>query len=93
MVTEDEISDPDDAALSISVSGELKHSSSTKPLIYDCSKLIEWGSTFYTFYPGDVLYTGTPEGVSPVKPGDTMVARLDPIGEMSVEVRAHRAGG
>jgi len=61
--------------------------------IYDCRKLIEWGSTFYTFYPGDVLYTGTPEGVSPVKPGDTMLARIDPIGEMSVSVRAHRTGG
>jgi 2-keto-4-pentenoate hydratase/2-oxohepta-3-ene-1,7-dioic acid hydratase in catechol pathway len=80
-------------ALSISVNGELKQSSSTKQLIYDCRKLIEWGSSFYTFYPGDVLYTGTPEGVSPVKPGDTMVARIDPIGEMHVSVRAHQVGG
>jgi 2,4-didehydro-3-deoxy-L-rhamnonate hydrolase len=40
-----------------------------------------------------VLYTGTPEGVSPVKPGDTMLARVDPIGEMTVSVRAHRASG
>jgi 2,4-didehydro-3-deoxy-L-rhamnonate hydrolase len=40
-----------------------------------------------------VLYTGTPEGVSPIKPGDTIVARIDPIGEMSVSVRMHRAGG
>jgi 2-keto-4-pentenoate hydratase/2-oxohepta-3-ene-1,7-dioic acid hydratase in catechol pathway len=93
LVTADEIHDPDDVALSISVNGELKQSSSTKQLIYDCRKLIEWGSTFYTFYPGDVLYTGTPEGVSPVKPGDTMVARIDPIGEMRVSVRAHQVGG
>jgi hypothetical protein len=34
-----------------------------------------------------------PEGVSPVKPGDTMDARIDPIGEMRVSVRAHRIGG
>jgi len=93
LVTADEIHDPDDVALSISVNGELKQSSSTKQLIYDCRKLIEWGSSFYTFYPGDVLYTGTPEGVSPVKPGDTMVARIDPIGEMHVSVRAHQVGG
>jgi 2-keto-4-pentenoate hydratase/2-oxohepta-3-ene-1,7-dioic acid hydratase in catechol pathway len=86
--TADEIPDPDDVALSISVNGELKQSSSTRQLIYDCRKLIEWGSSFYTFYPGDVLYTGTPEGVSPVKPGDTMLARIDRIGEMRIGVRA-----
>jgi 2-keto-4-pentenoate hydratase/2-oxohepta-3-ene-1,7-dioic acid hydratase in catechol pathway len=93
LVTADEIPDPDDVPLRISVNGELKQSSSTKQLIYDCRKLIEWGSTFYTFYPGDVLYTGTPEGVSPVKPGDIMLAQIDPIGAMSVPVRAHKAGG
>src|SRR5262249_3807557 len=93
LVTADEIRDPDNVPLSISINGEVKQSSSTKQMIYDCRKLIEWGSTFYTFYPGDVLYTGTPEGVSPVKPGDTMIARIEPIGEMSVPVRAHKPGG
>ncbi len=93
LVTADEIPDPDNVPLEISVNGEVKQNSNTRQLIYDCRKLIEWGSTFYTFYPGDVLYTGTPEGVSPVKPGDTMLARIAPIGEMSVSVRAHRAGG
>jgi 2-keto-4-pentenoate hydratase/2-oxohepta-3-ene-1,7-dioic acid hydratase in catechol pathway len=90
MVTADEISDPDNVALRIAVNGEIKQSSNTSQLIYDCRKLIEWGSTFYTFYPGDVLFTGTPEGVSPVKPGDVMQAEIDPIGAMSVPVRAHQ---
>ena len=58
-VTADEIPDPDDVPLTISVNGETKQASNTKQMIYDCRKLIEWGSTFYTFYPGDVLYTGT----------------------------------
>jgi 2-keto-4-pentenoate hydratase/2-oxohepta-3-ene-1,7-dioic acid hydratase in catechol pathway len=93
LVTADEIPDPDDVPLKISVNGELKQNSNTRHLIYDCRKLIEWGSTFYTFYPGDVLYTGTPEGVSPVKPGDVMLAQIDPIGAMSVPVRAHKPGG
>ena len=69
MVTADEIPDPDNVPLTISVNGELKQNSSTKQLIYDCRKLIEWGSTFYTFYPGDVLYTGTPEGREPGQAG------------------------
>jgi 2-keto-4-pentenoate hydratase/2-oxohepta-3-ene-1,7-dioic acid hydratase in catechol pathway len=89
MVTADEIPDPDNVPLSISLNGELKQRSNTSQLIYDCRKLIEWGSTFYTFHPGDVLFTGTPEGVSPVKPGDVMEARIEPIGEMTVHVRAH----
>jgi 2-keto-4-pentenoate hydratase/2-oxohepta-3-ene-1,7-dioic acid hydratase in catechol pathway len=91
MVTADEISDPDNVPLNIAVSGEIKQSSNTNQLIYDCRKLIEWGSTFYTFYPGDVLFTGTPEGVSPVKPGDVMRAEIPAIGVMSVAVRAHKA--
>jgi 2,4-didehydro-3-deoxy-L-rhamnonate hydrolase len=91
MVTADEIPDPDNVPLRIFVNGDKKQESNTKALIYDCKKLIEWGSTFYSFYPGDVLYTGTPEGVSPVKPGDTMRAVIDPIGEMTIAVRAHKA--
>jgi 2-keto-4-pentenoate hydratase/2-oxohepta-3-ene-1,7-dioic acid hydratase in catechol pathway len=93
MVTADEVADPDNVPLEISVNGELKQRSNTSQLIYDCRKLIEWGSTFYTFYPGDVLFTGTPEGVSPVKPGDVMLARIPSIGEMTVPVRAHKVGG
>jgi 2-keto-4-pentenoate hydratase/2-oxohepta-3-ene-1,7-dioic acid hydratase in catechol pathway len=92
MVTVDEIADPDNVPLELAVNGEMKQSSNTSQLIYDCRKLIAWGSTFYTLYPGDVLFTGTPEGVSPVKPGDVMHARIGPIGEMSVAVRAHQAG-
>jgi 2-keto-4-pentenoate hydratase/2-oxohepta-3-ene-1,7-dioic acid hydratase in catechol pathway len=91
IVTADEISDPDNVPLNIAVNGEIKQSSNTNQLIYDCRTLIEWGSTFYTFYPGDVLFTGTPEGVSPVKPGDVMRAEIPPVGVMSVAVRAHKA--
>ena len=91
LVTADEIADPDNLPLSIAVNGEVKQNSNTRQLIYDCRKLIEWGSTFYTFHPGDVLYTGTPEGVSPVKPGDVMHAQIEPIGEMTIAVRAHQS--
>jgi 2-keto-4-pentenoate hydratase/2-oxohepta-3-ene-1,7-dioic acid hydratase in catechol pathway len=92
LVTADEIPDPDNVPLRIFVNGEKKQESSTKLLIFDCRKLIEWGSTFYTFHPGDVLFTGTPEGVSPVKPGDVMRAEIDPIGAMTIAVRAHKPG-
>jgi 2-keto-4-pentenoate hydratase/2-oxohepta-3-ene-1,7-dioic acid hydratase in catechol pathway len=61
-------------------------------LIYDCRRLIEFASSFYTLYPGDLIYTGTPEGVGPVKPGDIIGCRSSPVlGELKVAVRAHDA--
>jgi 2-keto-4-pentenoate hydratase/2-oxohepta-3-ene-1,7-dioic acid hydratase in catechol pathway len=50
-------------------------------------KLIAYASKAYTLYPGDIIMTGTPEGVAPVLPGDTMHAWIDQIGEMTVAVR------
>ncbi|PYR64790.1 MAG: hypothetical protein DMF88_22065, partial [Acidobacteria bacterium] len=44
-------------------------------------------SSFYTLYPGDVIFTGTPEGVSPIEAGDEIVATIEKIGTMRVHVR------
>jgi 2-keto-4-pentenoate hydratase/2-oxohepta-3-ene-1,7-dioic acid hydratase in catechol pathway len=94
MVTADEIADPDVLPLSLTVDGETRQNSNTKMLIYDCRRLIEFASSFYTLYPGDLIYTGTPEGVGPVKPGDTIVCRSSPVlGELKVAVRAHDVSG
>ena len=94
MVTADEIADPDALPLSLKVNGETRQDSNTNMLIYDCRRLIEFASSFYTLYPGDLIYTGTPEGVGPVKPGDVIVCRSSPVlGELKVAVRAHDAGG
>jgi 2-keto-4-pentenoate hydratase/2-oxohepta-3-ene-1,7-dioic acid hydratase in catechol pathway len=88
MVTADEIKDPDDLPLSLDVNGERRQDTNTKNLIYDIGRLIEFASEYYTLYPGDVYYTGTPEGVGPVKPGDRMVGRSAPLlGELQVDVR------
>ena len=93
MVTAEEVPDPDDMTVTLHLNDELKQTAETKDLIYDIGRLIEFASSFYTLYPGDVYYTGTPHGVSPVKPGDVMLARIPPIGEMTVPVRAHKVGG
>jgi 2-keto-4-pentenoate hydratase/2-oxohepta-3-ene-1,7-dioic acid hydratase in catechol pathway len=94
MVTADEIPNPDDVPLTLTVNGEVRQDSNTKNLIYDCRRLIEFASSFYTLYPGDLLYTGTPDGVGPVKPGDVIVCRSSPaLGELKINVRAHPIGG
>jgi 2-keto-4-pentenoate hydratase/2-oxohepta-3-ene-1,7-dioic acid hydratase in catechol pathway len=92
MVTADEIKDPNDLTATLHVNDELRQTAMTRDLIYDVQRLIEFASSFYTLNPGDVYFTGSPEGVGPVKPGDTIRAKCDPIGEMQIKVRAHTAG-
>jgi 2-keto-4-pentenoate hydratase/2-oxohepta-3-ene-1,7-dioic acid hydratase in catechol pathway len=88
LVTADEIPDPGSLDLQISVNGEQRQKSNTRYLILGVPELIELASSFYTLYPGDVIYTGTPEGVSPIEPGDRIVATIHRIGTMEVAVRA-----
>lgn len=88
LVTADEIPDPGALDLSLSVNGEVRQSSNTKFMILGVAKLIELATSFYTLHPGDVIITGTPEGVSPIIPGDKIVASIQGIGSMSVEVGA-----
>ena len=88
LVTSDELSDPSGLDLSISVNNELRQKANTHDLILGVPELIEFASSFYTLLPGDVLLTGTPEGVGPIQPGDVMRARIESIGEMVVQVRA-----
>tara|TARA_R110002110_G_scaffold415612_2_gene651660 strand:- start:120740 stop:121615 length:876 start_codon:yes stop_codon:yes gene_type:complete len=90
LVTTDEIADPGHLDLEIRVNDELRQKSNTQNLIFDIPRLIAYASSFMTLYPGDVIMTGTPEGVGPVVPGDVMHARIDGVGAMSVPVRAHK---
>jgi 2-keto-4-pentenoate hydratase/2-oxohepta-3-ene-1,7-dioic acid hydratase in catechol pathway len=86
LVTADEVGDPNNLDLSIAVNGELRQSSNTQYLVYDVERLIEFGSSMYTLYPGDIIMTGTPAGVSPVKPGDRLHAVVEGVGEADVRI-------
>ena len=88
LVTADEIPDPGALDLRVSVNGTQRQQSNTRYLILGVPELLELASSFYTLYPGDVIYTGTPEGVSPIEPGDEIVATIERIGTMQVAVRA-----
>src|SRR5690242_2695191 len=88
LVTADEISDPGHLDLQVSLNGEVRQSSNTKNLIMNIPDLIEFTSSFYTLHPGDIVTTGTPEGVGPLSPGDVIVASVEKIGSMEVRVRA-----
>ncbi len=90
LVTPDEIPNPADVPFTLTVNDEKRQESNTSFLIFDIPRLIEFASSFYTLYPGDIYYTGTPEGVGPVKPGDWISLKsLPQLGELKIQVRAH----
>jgi len=88
MTTADEVKDPQNLAFSLAVNGEIKQQSNTSQMIMGIARQIAWGSTFYTLWPGDIIMTGTCEGVGRVQPGDTMHCVIEGVGEMDVPVRA-----
>ena len=93
LVTADECPAPVDWDLSLTVNGEHRQQANTRDLVLTVAELIAWASSFYTLHPGDVLLTGTPEGVGPVQPGDTIHASVQHVGAIDVAVRAAGAPG
>lgn len=87
LVTPDEIPDPGVLDLQLTVNGGLRQKANTRQLILDVAQLIEMASSCYTLHPGDMIFTGTPQGVGPIVPGDRIVASIDGIGSMDVGVR------
>jgi len=86
LVTADEIPDPDNVSFWGSVNGEIKQNANTSDQVLSIRELIEYASEYYTLYPGDVLYTGSPEGVSEVKAGDKLHFHCDQIGEFEIGI-------
>jgi 2-keto-4-pentenoate hydratase/2-oxohepta-3-ene-1,7-dioic acid hydratase in catechol pathway len=85
-VTADEIANPLDLKLSLWLNGQRRQHTNTGAMTVDIPDLIEAASRVYTLHPGDVILTGTPEGVGPVQPGDEIRAACDGIGEMTLRV-------
>jgi 2-keto-4-pentenoate hydratase/2-oxohepta-3-ene-1,7-dioic acid hydratase in catechol pathway len=88
LVTAEEIPNPEGLDLALTVNGVTKQSGNTRDLTVGLCRLIAIASSCYTLYPGDIIMTGTPDGVAPVMPGDDVVARIAGLGEMHVKVRS-----
>ncbi len=92
IVSKDEVADPGALDLSIRVNGELRQNSNTRYLVYDVRRLIEYASSMYTLHPGDIIMTGTPAGVGPVRPGDLLTAEIQSIGRFDIRIAPEYAG-
>jgi len=89
LTTADEIPHPQNVQITLRQNGEVRQDTNTSDMLWDVAKLIEFATRFYTLHPGDVFFTGTPSGVSPIRPGDKLVASSPELGSMEVLVRAH----
>lgn len=99
LVTADEVGDPHALDLETRVNGEVRQSSNTCQLLFDCFDLVEHLSTAFTLEPGDVISTGTPGGVGfamkPPKyltPGDRVKIAIDKLGVLENHVVAEPEG-
>jgi 2-keto-4-pentenoate hydratase/2-oxohepta-3-ene-1,7-dioic acid hydratase in catechol pathway len=91
LTTKDEVPDPNNLRLSLKVNGETRQDSTTARMAYNVHKLIEYATSMYTLYPGDLIFSGTPEGVGPVKPGDTITAEIEKVGRFEIEVSSYES--
>ena len=93
LVTRDEVADPQDLDLWLSVNGKIRQSSSTDQMIFPVRDLVSYISRFMTLFPGDIISTGTPPGVAlgakpPVylQPGDFLRLGIEGLGEQAQAV-------
>ncbi len=77
-----DIADPMALALQTTVNGEVTQSGNTRDMIFDVPFLIEYFSSFMTLQPGDLILTGTPDGVVDCRSGDVVVTRIEGLGEL-----------
>jgi 2-keto-4-pentenoate hydratase/2-oxohepta-3-ene-1,7-dioic acid hydratase in catechol pathway len=91
LVTAD-IADGDNLKIECRVNGEIRQSSSTSDMVFNCKQLVSYSSKYFTLRPGDMIFTGTPEGVIAgypkekqvwLKAGDKVVTSIEKLGELS----------
>jgi len=87
IVTEDEIGDAVNSLRGrLWVNGDLRQDANTRDLVLDIPGMIEMASSVMTLYPGDIIATGTPAGVGPIKPGDKVKIDFERVGSMTLDV-------
>jgi fumarylpyruvate hydrolase len=81
-----EIGHPVTGRIELRVNDEVRQRADISQLIHGVPEIIAHLSTFYHLHPGDVIYTGTPEGVGPVAPGDTLEGVIDGVGTIALTI-------
>jgi 2-keto-4-pentenoate hydratase/2-oxohepta-3-ene-1,7-dioic acid hydratase in catechol pathway len=91
LVTADQVPDPNALKIECRVNGEVRQSSNTSDMVFNCARLIAYISKHFTLKPGDIIFTGTPEGVIAgypkerqvwLRPGDRLTSTIEKLGEL-----------
>ena len=95
LVSADQVGDPQQLKLECRVNGEVRQSSNTNDMIFPCAELVSYASQIMTLRPGDIIFTGTPEGVILGKPeaqrvwlkaGDRISTEIEKLGELRFDL-------
>jgi 2-keto-4-pentenoate hydratase/2-oxohepta-3-ene-1,7-dioic acid hydratase in catechol pathway len=82
IVTTDAIREPVRLDIECRVNGKVRQRSNTRNMLFDIPTIIEYISKHITLEPGDVITTGTPEGIGRIEHGDTVLCRIEQIGDL-----------
>jgi 5-oxopent-3-ene-1,2,5-tricarboxylate decarboxylase/2-hydroxyhepta-2,4-diene-1,7-dioate isomerase len=82
LVDRADVADPMALALQTTVNGKVTQAGNTRDMIFDLPFLIEYFSSFMTLQPGDLILTGTPDGVVDCRPGDVIVTSIEQVGDL-----------
>jgi 2-keto-4-pentenoate hydratase/2-oxohepta-3-ene-1,7-dioic acid hydratase in catechol pathway len=91
LVTADQVPNPNNLKIECTVNGEVRQSSNTSDMVFSCAQLVSYVSKLMTMEPGDIIFTGTPEGVIAgypkekqvwLKPGDKITVAIEKLGEL-----------
>jgi acylpyruvate hydrolase len=85
-IPKEAIADPNCLGLWCKVNGDMRQNGNTKDMVFKIPQIISYISQYFTLETGDLILTGTPAGVGPVKPGDTIEAGLDQLTQMKFQV-------
>ena len=86
IIAAEEIANPHSLDIRLTVNEQVRQDGTTAHMHFKLNQLIAYCSTIFTLMPGDLLYTGTPEGVGPVEEGDVMVATISRMPSLTVSV-------
>jgi len=89
IVLRDDIANPQDVPLELKLNGEVKQASSTSEMLFPVTTLVSVISHYMTLEEGDIIATGTPEGVGAITAGDVIEATIEPIGTLRNPVVEH----
>ena len=81
------IADIENSKIWLKVNGEIRQNSLIKDMIWKIPELIAYLSKYYHLMPGDLIYTGTPEGVGPLQAGDKIKAGIDQLSDLKLEIK------